>query len=966
MIGPTGNTGATGSTGATGQFGPTGNTGSTGQTGPTGTTGATGQTGPTGSTGGTGSTGSTGQTGPTGGTGATGSTGIAGPTGNTGSTGSTGQAGPTGRTGSTGATGQTGPTGATGDVGPMGSLGPNGSALFGASSGLIMPYPAVGLSLAIGSTGNGFDSTTSTGSALILLNAAGANRGRIDANGLMLGLNGQSNPYIITSGSNQSLYLNPNGSGSVIIGNGTSAGFVNQLLLGQGTTEPSSGTDGAMYYNTTLDKFRCYEGGAWTDCISVPETRSSVSTALYSLTNVNTDILNTSISPRSTNNEIWITASAQVNSDSNSDDTVTVTIVRGSVCGTNVLATRTKYVSLTATTGVGEGNPSFTITDAPATTSSTTYTMCALSASGNHAITNREIVVQEVDTTADLAEVYPTNDTTLESGEVVELDLSLTNGVKRTNSAYQKTMLGVVSTKPALKIGGTDGNGVAGVPVALTGRVPVKVSTVNGPIEVGDYLTSSDIPGVAMKATKFGPVIGQALSSYNLDGYGEVIVFVKAGLAGGFTFTELLNQQIPNTDLNAFIRDNPLPASRIVLDALNQNAADDASNYTAELSADRVLAGVEILSPKISTNNLYLSAINPLNDAVTVKLNQGNTFRIGDSAGYAGIVMDGSGNASFSGILTVYTLKANRIEGLEILGNKISELDTLYADMASVSAQSLSAQHNASESAIKAVSNIPKLSLNGIVEFLNETVFQKTVRFISDVYVQGRMYFDRDTAGTATVPSLEKIVHVDFEKPFTEAPIVTISLNLTKGDTSFMLDGLAAAVSDVTTDGFDIIIDNPAPKDFTYSWTAIAVKNKRQIIGKSVLNPTGETAGIATQSGLLITPTPPAPTPAPTIVILTPTQAVTPTPTSGVQPTPTLILTPTPSPAPETGITDLVVLASESGFSPIYSLPDNSASTIFQIAAGTNLTASVESGGFYKVKFGNIEGWINSAYVQVK
>jgi hypothetical protein len=45
------------------------------------------------------------------------------------------------------------------------------------------------------------------------------------------------------------------------------------------------------------------------------------------------------------------------------------------------------------------------------------------------------------------------------------------------------------------------------------GKLPVKVSLENGPIKIGDYLTSSNHPGVAMKATEPGKVIGIALES---------------------------------------------------------------------------------------------------------------------------------------------------------------------------------------------------------------------------------------------------------------------------------------------------------------------------------------------------------------------------------------------------------------------------------------------------------------------
>lgn len=60
-------------------------------------------------------------------------------------------------------------------------------------------------------------------------------------------------------------------------------------------------------------------------------------------------------------------------------------------------------------------------------------------------------------------------------------------------------------------IGETDGTGKP-VIVGLAGRVPVKMSTKNGNIAPGDYITTSDIPGVGMKATEPGRVIGKALT----------------------------------------------------------------------------------------------------------------------------------------------------------------------------------------------------------------------------------------------------------------------------------------------------------------------------------------------------------------------------------------------------------------------------------------------------------------------
>ncbi|MEK7590933.1 MAG: hypothetical protein AAB489_01865, partial [Patescibacteria group bacterium] len=63
--------------------------------------------------------------------------------------------------------------------------------------------------------------------------------------------------------------------------------------------------------------------------------------------------------------------------------------------------------------------------------------------------------------------------------------------------------------------------------LALAGRVPVMVSDENGPIRPGDLLTTSSTPGVAMKATKAGPIIGKALSAYNGTCIGMVTIFVQ-------------------------------------------------------------------------------------------------------------------------------------------------------------------------------------------------------------------------------------------------------------------------------------------------------------------------------------------------------------------------------------------------------------------------------------------------------
>ena len=113
----------------------------------------------------------------------------------------------------------------------------------------------------------------------------------------------------------------------------------------------------------------------------------------------------------------------------------------------------------------------------------------------------------------DLAEQYPTQDASLRAGDVVALDEFNPGFIRKSNGANDKNVLGVVSTKAGFTLSGPkDGDSR---PVALVGRVPVKISSENGDVAVGDPLTSASLPGHAMKATQPGMIIGHALESFS-------------------------------------------------------------------------------------------------------------------------------------------------------------------------------------------------------------------------------------------------------------------------------------------------------------------------------------------------------------------------------------------------------------------------------------------------------------------
>ncbi|HSR89410.1 MAG TPA: hypothetical protein VLK22_03410 [Candidatus Udaeobacter sp.] len=140
-------------------------------------------------------------------------------------------------------------------------------------------------------------------------------------------------------------------------------------------------------------------------------------------------------------------------------------------------------------------------------------------------------------TTLDLAELYPLDPNCAQNGncpQAGDVVCSVDNGqggfyVAKCSSAYAENSLGIISSDPGFTLGGQDQEGNYFKPVALAGRVPVKISNANGDIHYGDRLAASDVPGVAMKATDEGKTVAMALGDYTSSEVGEVVSFVSVG-----------------------------------------------------------------------------------------------------------------------------------------------------------------------------------------------------------------------------------------------------------------------------------------------------------------------------------------------------------------------------------------------------------------------------------------------------
>ncbi len=228
---------------------------------------------------------------------------------------------------------------------------------------------------------------------------------------------------------------------------------------------------------------------------------------------------------------------------------------------------------------------------------------------------------------ADYAEMYPVENG-VEFGDIVatgnemvttydvtdgNIDWNKVKGqitkLEKTSKAYQTNTIGIVSdnygdfTSAGHNIKDVDNP----MPVALNGRVPVKVASNSASIFPGDYVTTSGEPGKATKATKAGVVIGKAIESWTSgSNKATVMVYVEQGYFNG----ESLNNYTGLT-LNGSVEDSASILAKLLSDQEDTEGAFSIS----ELLTDRIVAGLEVVTPRLTAQVVSTDTLNVSGDA---------------------------------------------------------------------------------------------------------------------------------------------------------------------------------------------------------------------------------------------------------------------------------------------------------------------------------------------------------------
>ncbi|MCI0479500.1 hypothetical protein L0Y59_03065, partial [Candidatus Uhrbacteria bacterium] len=631
--------------------------------------------------------------------------------------------------------------------------------------------------------------------------------------------------------------------GSFTSGSVTTAG----LTFGSATGTSATTTNLATTNLLVDGKKVCLQDG--TNCPSSsggpPYVWSGYTVGGSTLTiNVQLLVATVTTTPSSATNQMWIVVGSGVKTNSNTDSTATMYIRRGTSCTEGTL------VGVPVTGGISTSAESTSLAaslvDTPGTTSSTTYSVCLMSGITGPVTEPTTITVQEVRFGADLGEVYYADDATLAPGEVVALDPAMQDGVMRSASAYDERAIGVVSTKPGLLLSDRPKTGGTPVIVALAGRIPVNVTAMNGTIAQGDYLTSSPIPGVAMKATKAGNVIGQAMTSFDGEGTGQVMMFVKNGSFGGAQAT------ISATE-----------TGRDILSRIAQQTPTVIAQQTSDMSVDRLVADIDVTAPTVTANTVSTDRLLVMTTSTFVGLADftGGIVVEGE-ASFLDAVLFGDdvrigGALAVDGTATVSHLSALTIESpvLEDLAASASlalgRLDALSLAVDELRADVLAAQEGlqilkasvTSELALTQAAASEALEVSGgatIAGGLTVDAVTPLGAYLAmrgDVMFFGRPYFNADMGGFAVVRHGSRSVDVRFGEEYLEEPVVNATISMESSDMA--VDAFEANMNDLfgqdirfavvkkSTKGFTVYLNKPAPFDIRFSWMAIAVKDAR-------------------------------------------------------------------------------------------------------------------------------------------
>ena len=421
---------------------------------------------------------------------------------------------------------------------------------------------------------------------------------------------------------------------------------------------------------------------------------------------------------------------------------------------------------------------------------------------------------------ADLAERYKSIEAVY-PGEILTIESPVKDGeatVGLSKVAYDKKMIGIVTTNPGivmdenlvdLNFNASSRNSPDRPAVALAGRVYLKVSNKNGAIEVGDPITSSDIAGVGMKATRAGNIIGKALENFTCQEdspcEGKILVFVN---------TSWYDPDGSLTDSNGFsIEKQNMEDENGNIISTVYKIVKIAINGTQDI-IERVGAFSDLVAGKIRTGSLTANIISPVSDAdLIIDLDVDNIASSSSQLAIKGVndeivtSFDAFGNATISGTLYANDIESERLNNIESLLSEVENNQQLLADSANWNNNSASISANLEDLVTSNLFVTNNASISSL--FVDNNITTKSVDSIN---------------GTLSIQSLAI------------APLEIMAGKIiidTNGNTKFT--GNIELAGNIKIGGNIVVANNPLPESTVSAEIIEGQTSSNSIAGKAVL-----------------------------------------------------------------------------------------------------------------------------------
>lgn len=391
---------------------------------------------------------------------------------------------------------------------------------------------------------------------------------------------------------------------------------------------------------------------------------------------------------------------------------------------------------------------------------------------------------------ADYAEYFRTEDSDLQPGEAVCIDLVNNNSVKRCARGGDPNIIGVVSTNPSIVGNSKDGmrNNPDYVIVGMLGQVMTKASAENGAIRPGDSLTAaSSTPGFVMKADAEDSTVGIALEKMD-EGVGSIKVLISR--RNKSMTVEQVEEKVTKHIAEMKIEDEVNLLVQNTVKSFDFSNVEQL-NALIDVKNDLIKNGLEMQIDSLSSSTL--GQVNVLTAMIT-EIN--------------GKIKDLE-NILNSSATTTASLLSGLTDRVTVVENNVTVASSSLADLQGV-VSDLRAQISSSTISFGSL-----IQGNSLINNLFETLqVSSSSVFGGSITVQGPVKFGVDTVGQVKILSSAVSSTVKFVNPFEFLPIVTVA----------PIDYFGSwTLSKISTTSFDIEIQTsttPILTDILFNWHA--------------------------------------------------------------------------------------------------------------------------------------------------